>query len=891
MDAGRYPTLSAYTSPLRAMQRELVGRDDEIAAIMAAFSRPELCNVILLAPAGAGKTSVVQGCMQRDRGRLYLEVDLARMIANLANVDEMAAKLKMLFDEASEMSKAGRETVLFIDEFHQIVQLSDAAVEALKPLLADSGTRGIRVVAATTFAEFREHIAPNQPLVERLHRINLAEPDEDTCVAIMKGMAERYNVAGLFHDDSLFRMIYEYTNRYVPSNAQPRKSILMLDAMVGWHRTTGAGMTQELLAKCIYESEGVNVAMSVDAATIKEELDSMVYDQQFATASVAKRLQLCVADLNDKSRPMASLLLTGATGCGKAFTNDSEMVVRRAGERYAERITLGELKAGDIVYNVDGVETCVGGVFPQEGDLTVWKVTFEDEQVCTCAGDHLWRVGEVTCDGEGEAHMRFRDHDDSTEVLSAMMAAGLSIAVPLCAPVRFPERDDLTVQPYQMGFMLASFGMQGIDEAEAWKHVYASIEQRQQFWQGVCAGGNGRIRQSMDAIGDMHSGYTVCVPLSVLDVVCSCIRSMGWKAIPVGEQVRATDKVPCERIQVYGSTEAYGRMCTTVDAGIACGAAMANGDLPEEGFLRIRSIERTEACEPMTCIWLDEPVSSAHLYLTGDYIVTHNTELTKQLAKILFDDNDRSLIRFDMSEYANADSLDRFRAELTERVWAKPYSVILLDEIEKGCAEVSRLLLQVLDDGRLVDVNGRVVSFVNSYVVMTTNAGSEVYKGMASYTDVDPEKNLQTLAHYDALIRRSLTSTTGANNFPPELLGRIDTIVPFQPLSLETRRRIARTKLTELKERVLELHGVRLAIDEKVIDYLVEDQLTTDSDAGGARAVISKMDSEVTCAVAAFINANPHAKRVGVKVEGTMRIEDKSKLASEARICVFASKV
>ena len=186
----RYGFLAEYTVPIKPMRRKLVGRDDEIRSILAAFHRVELSNVMLLAEPGAGKTALVQGTMMRDSERIYLEVDIARMIANLPNVDELSAKLKQLFEEASQFSQVNqRDIVLFIDEFHQIVQMSPVAVEALKPLLADSATRGIRVIAATTYTEFRMHISANQPLVERLQRINLPEPDRKTTIEILHGMA------------------------------------------------------------------------------------------------------------------------------------------------------------------------------------------------------------------------------------------------------------------------------------------------------------------------------------------------------------------------------------------------------------------------------------------------------------------------------------------------------------------------------------------------------------------------------------------------------------------------------------------------------------------------------------------------------------------------------
>lgn len=578
LDFSDYPFLQKYTTPVKKAEREIVGRDKEMQAILAAFQRPELCNVILLAPAGTGKTALVQGTMLHDKNRIYLEVDLSKMIADLKDPNEMADRLKQLFSEVGKWTKSNeQDIVLFMDEFHQVVQLSDAAVEALKPLLADSGTRGIRVIAATTYEEFRKYISPNQPLVERLQRISLKEPGEEMTVQILRGMAKRYGVENQFYDDSVFKLIYEYTNRYIPANSQPRKSILMLDSMVGWHRFNGRKMDAHLLADVLSEQEGVNVAFKVDATKIKQELDKHVLAQQYATLAIEQRLQICVADLNNKTKPMSTLLFTGSTGVGK-------------------------------------------------------------------------------------------------------------------------------------------------------------------------------------------------------------------------------------------------------------------------------------------------------------------TEMTKQLAKILFDDQ-RALLRFDMTEYANPDSLERFRDSLTTRVWEHPYSIILLDEIEKACSAVTRLLLQVLDDGRLSDRNGRETSFINSYIVLTTNAGHEIYKNIAQY-NADDEGSGKELKKYDALIRRSLTGTTGDNRFPPELLGRVDAIIPFQPLSVETQKKIVRMKLGSLRDEILRKYGATLKVDTSVIDYLVLDNMNTDSDDGGARRIMSKLESELTTEVARYINRHPGLAVIIVKVEGETAYENKDRLESQARIVV-----
>ena len=281
-----YPYLHKYTHPVKRATRQILGREKQMREIMASFARPELSNVILLAEAGGGKTALVQGLMVKDDKRIYLEVQLSRMVADAKDhPDSIAEWLRSMFNEASKFGQeSASEIVLFIDEFHQIVQLSAAAVEVMKPLLADSGTRGIRVIAATTFEEFRKYISSNLPLVERFQRIQLPQPEEPVIISILTNMAKRYGVLNdIENPEHLFKLIYEYTNRYIPSQIQPRKSILVLDDMIGYHRALNYKMDKKLIAQVLYDQQGVNVNFAADPAHIEDYLNKHVIQQTIAT--------------------------------------------------------------------------------------------------------------------------------------------------------------------------------------------------------------------------------------------------------------------------------------------------------------------------------------------------------------------------------------------------------------------------------------------------------------------------------------------------------------------------------------------------------------------------------------------------------------------------------
>lgn len=963
-DWGKYPHLKAYSKLVKVPSRDIVGRDKEIRAIRAAFNRPELCNVCLLAPAGSGKTALVQGTMMADLERIYLEVDLAKMIADCqTDVNEMASKIKSLFDETADfVASEGYQIVLFIDEFHQIVQLSAAAVEALKPLLADSGRRGIRVIVATTLEEFNEFISSNQPLVERLLRINVPEPDEQMTVSILKGMAKTYGVDNQFYDDHVFHMIYEYTNRYIPASSQPRKSIKVLDAMIGWHLTEHRPMDDKLLADVIQESEDVNIAFRVDASSIKKRLDEKVLAQNFASEQIARRLQLCVADLNNPDKPMSTMLFTGSTGVGKQVSDDTPVpIIDDSGKAHWKNH--GDLQVGDMVVARDGSATRVLGVYPHK-DIPMYRVTLTDGRTLDVGDEHLWAVysakqrHKIQNEGRSDIKPQILSTVDLVDKGVVRTYAGgsrrhLKWFIPMNEAVQWPELR-YAVHPYVVGAFIGNgcltdqtlmFSSNDVETVNRVAEYLGSPDVLQSKWSYSWkfflpddypyAGPRREYYKTDDLFGDMPELFGVKsaerrIPESYMhgsieqrwalvrglfdtDGTVSdddrCSVSYSTFSTGLAQDVRmlllslgVSSIITCStrtREKADGEEHMLVEYTVHVKASLVDKAKFFDlsrkRDIVDKwshldkrqrvkkfdmvGIADIEYIGRQDA----KCIYVE---NDEHLYQVGEFVVTHNTEMTKQLADILFGDQ-RRLLRFDMTEYANDDSLERFRDLLTTRIWEHPYSIVLLDEIEKACAPVTRLLLQVLDDGRLTNRNNREVSFTNCYIIITTNAGSEIYKTISQYGSSD-EGSAKMAKQYDKLIRRSLTQTSEDNKFPPELIGRIDVLVPFQPLSRNTMKAIVEMKLKKLKKTVMDRHGVDVRIDKRVIDYLVEDNLSTDSDSGGARVVVSKLESEVTTEVARFLNENEFVRRIAVKVEGQMAIENKNKLESEAYIKVLA---
>lgn len=197
------------------------------------------------------------------------------------------------------------------------------------------------------------------------------------------------------------------------------------------------------------------------------------------------------------------------------------------------------------------------------------------------------------------------------------------------------------------------------------------------------------------------------------------------------------------------------------------------------------------------------------------------TELAKALAEALFDD-ERNIIRIDMSEYMEKHAVSRLigappgyvgyeeGGQLTEAVRTHPYSVILFDEIEKAHNDVFNVLLQILDDGRLTDGKGRTINFKNTVLIMTSNIGSQEILEYQSMRDKNfsqiKEKVLNLLKHY----------------FKPEFLNRVDEIIVFHPLEPEHVEKIAELLLNNFAQRVKNTAGINLTWSEKSVRYLAE---------------------------------------------------------------------
>ncbi len=262
-----------------------------------------------------------------------------------------------------------------------------------------------------------------------------------------------------------------------------------------------------------------------------------------------------------------------------------------------------------------------------------------------------------------------------------------------------------------------------------------------------------------------------------------------------------------------------------------------------------------------------KPVSFIFVGGTG----VGKTELVKRLAADLFN-SPESLIRLDMSEFMEKFSVSRIigsppgyvgydeAGQLTEKIRRRPYSVVLFDEIEKAHPDVMNILLQILDDGRITDAQGRTVNFENTVIIMTTNAGSNTKSGslgfVGSATDKDRDRAMKALGDF----------------LRPEFINRVDEIICFNKLTEENFKSIAELMLGEVRDLMRE-KGMDFTWDESVLSYLVEKSYSLTYGARNLRRTIQK---DIEDAVAAVIVDQRRGSLKGIRLtaaDGKINVE------------------
>lgn len=265
------------------------------------------------------------------------------------------------------------------------------------------------------------------------------------------------------------------------------------------------------------------------------------------------------------------------------------------------------------------------------------------------------------------------------------------------------------------------------------------------------------------------------------------------------------------------------------------------------------------------------------------------TELCRAMAEVMFHD-ENAMIRLDMSEYMEQYTVSKLigsppgyvgydeGGQLTEMVRKKPYSIILLDEIEKAHPDVWNTLLQILDDGRLTDAQGRTVSFKNTIIVMTSNIGAREITGKSSlgFARKDESEEERREENIRSRVMEAVKMT-----FRPEFINRLDEVIVFHPLKQEDVRRIADLQIAKLTER-MEKQGIALRVDESAVELLAEKGYDP---AFGARPLKRTIQSMLQNAVAdSILDGKPgENEELAASADGEKIKVERKALAEEKR--------
>ncbi|RIM48161.1 ATP-dependent Clp protease ATP-binding subunit [Staphylococcus cohnii] len=299
---------------LKNYKYDALGREDKITEINAILNQPRMNSLIIRGLAGTGKTQVVETIAKRFRGELKIfEIDLDVMGNKGNNV--FADNITSLVKEIIEYDKQSKEKiVIFIDEFHKIGKEGyEAGLEAFKPPLA----RGdVRLIGATTDEEYTEFIEKDEAFKERMEIVNMPElPREIVKKALIdmwqKTLGDREPV-----NEYLIDKIIDY-GKYVPAEAEPRKSIRTLNRMIGYYNTTSVMMNEVLLDEIIFKKTGINTKFKPDIDNAEKFLSNRVKGQDYAIKVLYDSLHVAMAGLNPPDAPMGSFMFLGPTGVGK----------------------------------------------------------------------------------------------------------------------------------------------------------------------------------------------------------------------------------------------------------------------------------------------------------------------------------------------------------------------------------------------------------------------------------------------------------------------------------------------------------------------------------------------------------------------------------------------
>jgi type VI secretion system protein VasG len=699
--AGGDSALAKYATDLTERARAgkidpVVGRDPEIRQIVDILMRRRQNNPILTGEAGVGKTAVVEGFALRIaegdvppplQGISLRMLDVGLMQAGASVKGEFEKRLKAVIDE---VQSSETPIILFIDEAHTLIGAGGAAgtgdaANLLKPALA----RGeLRTIAATTWAEYKQHIEKDPALTRRFQVVRVEEPSEETAVLMLRGVAgmlEKHHQVQIL--DAAIEAAVSLSHRYIPARQLPDKAVSLLD------------------------TASARVAVSQHATPAEVE-DILRHKQALEIESgiIGREAAIGIDVAERKARVEAGLAET-----------EAQFVA--AGERWEREKKLVK-EVLDLRAKLRN-----GGVSPDSGEIAA-----EDATPGPGRGDV--GSGNPTLPADA-AEATSADAVDTTTALAPDEALSGEAA-----------------SKYDPAVDLA------------------------------------RLKELMIELEEAQGETPLILPSVDRSAVAAVVQD--WTGIPTGRMLSS-------------QTEKALRLATT---------------LAERVVGQDHAMEMIARRVQTSSAGLGAPEKPVGVFLLCGPSGVGKTETALALAETLYG-GEQNLISINMSEFQEAHTVSTLKGAppgyvgygkggiLTEAVRRKPYSVILLDEVEKAHPDVHEIFFQVFDKGMMDDSEGRRIDFKNTLILLTSNVGSDVIMEMTKGGKV--RTGIEDL---DAALRAPLLKV-----FPAAFLGRVVTI-PYYPLSDAMIEAIASHQFRKIARRLRDTNNAELVVGEGVLEMI-----------------------------------------------------------------------
>jgi len=707
---GKREALERYTTSLTDAARRgkgdpIVGRDTEIRQMIDVLMRRRQNNPILTGEAGVGKTAVVEGFAQRiARGDVppalvgvdLRALDIGLLQAGASMKGEFEKRLRQVIEE---VQASATPIILFIDEAHTLIGAGGAAgtgdaANLLKPALA----RGeLRTVAATTWAEYKQHIEKDPALTRRFEVVKVEEPVEPQAVLMLRGIVgtmEAHHQLEIL--DEALESAVRLSSRYIPARQLPDKAVSLLDTAAA--------------------------RVSISRHAVPPALDD-----------ARKRIEAL-------EREQGIVEREGAVGM-----DTSERLERVTGALAEERERERELSG-----RWDAERALMTRILEVRASLRGDAEAPETPATSTADGVAGDAVANDVVDGGGSADDEDSVGSENESTSPATRSAGRSAEPPSGA-----ERESL------------------LAELTAARAELAAIQ------------------------GD--------APLILADVDAQAVAAVvqDWTGVPVGRMVKNEIETVLNLVELMNRRIIGQRHALEMIA---------------------KRIQTSRA-------HLDNPDKPIGVFMLAGSSGVGKTETALALADTLYG-GEQNIITINMSEFQEAHTVSTLKGAppgyvgygeggvLTEAVRRRPYSVVLLDEVEKAHSDVHEIFFQVFDKGWMEDGEGRVIDFRNTLILLTTNAGTDLIMGLCKDPELMPSAEGMATALREPLLKV----------FPPALLGRLVTI-PYYPLDDGMIGRIAALQLGRIQRRVREQHAIDFDWDEDVVALIT--RRCSELDSGG----------------------------------------------------------